>query len=212
MIAERRPLETPELRAVDGSRISAKGLRTRTRLLEAAEQVFGELGWETASIVRITERAGVSQGTFYRYFVSKQAVFDELMADLNRRVRHSMAAGAASGRTRIEVERGGFEGFFRFTAEHPALYRVIRQAEFASPAALREHYERIAQGYAAALADAMDRGEIARADPEVLAYALMGIGELIGMRWIGWDEARAVPPHVLDELTAFIGRALGVGE
>jgi AcrR family transcriptional regulator len=212
MVAEHRPAEAPELRAVDGSVISAKGRRTRTRLLEAAEEVFGELGWETASIVRITERAGVSQGTFYRYFVSKQAVFDELMADLNRRVRRSMASGAAAGRTRIEAERGGFEGFFRFTAEHPALYRVIRQAEFASPTALRDHYRRIAQGYAAALADAMDRGEVARGDPEVLAYALMGIGELIGMRWIGWDEARAVPPHVLDELMAFVARGLGATE
>jgi hypothetical protein len=58
----------------------------------------------------------------------------------------------------------------------------------------------------------MDRGEVARGDPEVLAYALMGIGELIGMRWIGWDEARAVPPHVLDELMAFVARGLGATE
>ena len=30
----------------------------------------------------------------------------------------------------------------------------------------------------------MDRGEVARMDPEVLAWALMGMGELLGMRWI----------------------------
>ncbi|MBX3029278.1 MAG: TetR/AcrR family transcriptional regulator [Chloroflexi bacterium] len=195
--------------AVDGATLSPKGLRTRTRLLEAAEHVFGELGWEEASIVRITERAGVAQGTFYRYFVSKQAIFDELMVDLNRRVRQAMAVGAARGRTRVETERGGFEGFFRFTSEHPALYRVIRQAEFASPTALRRHYERIAQGYATALAASMDAGEIAPGDPEVLAYALMGIGELIGMRWITWDDAGSVPTEVIDELMRFIARGLG---
>ena len=195
--------------AVDGAALTARGRRTRAALLAAAEEVFVEYGWETASIVKITERAGVSQGTFYRYFVSKQAIFDELVDDLNRRVRRAMAEGAAHGRTRTEIERGGFEAFFRFTAEHPALYRVIRQAEFASPRALHRHYDRIAEGYSRALAGAMAAGEIADGDPEVLAYALMGIGELIGMRWILWNEAAAVPSEVIDEMMTFIRRGLG---
>lgn len=196
--------------SVDGVVLSPRGERTRAALLESAEQVFGDVGWETASIVKITEGAGVSQGTFYRYFPSKQAIFDELVADLNRRVRRAMAEGSAGGRTRAEVERGGFEAFFRFTSEHPALYRVIRQAEFASPVALRKHYERIAAGYRQALQRSMDQGEIARGDPDVLAYALMGIGELIGMRWILWNEAGGMPATVLDELMSFVQRGLGV--
>lgn len=195
--------------AVDGSVLSSRGERTRRALLEAAEEVFAEHGWEQASIVKITERAGVAQGTFYRYFVSKQAIFDELVEDLNRRVRHAMAVGAARGTTRTEAERHGFEGFFRFTSEHPALYRVIRQAEFASPDALRRHYQRIADGYMEALGAAMDAGEISRGDPEVLAYALMGIGELIGMRWILWDGAGEIPLRVLDELMRFVQAGLG---
>jgi AcrR family transcriptional regulator len=195
--------------ATDGGALTARGRRTRRALLEGAEAVFAEYGWEVASIVKITERAGVSQGTFYRYFLSKQAIFDELVDDLNRRVRHAMAEGAARGGTRAEAERYGFEAFFRFTAEHPALYRVVRQAEFASPGALHRHYERIAAGYADALAASMDAGEIARGDPEVLAYALMGIGELIGMRWILWNEAAEVPPEVIDDMMRFIRRGLG---
>ncbi len=197
--------------SVDGVNLTKRGERTRTALLESAERTFGELGWESASIVKITEGAGVSQGTFYRYFVSKQAIFDELIEDLNRRVRRSMAEGAAKGRTRAEAERHGFEGFFRFTAEHPALYRIIRQAEFASPDALRRHYERIAVGYRRALSEAMERGEIAQGDPDVLAYALMGIGELIGMRWILWNHGETMTQSVIDEMMTFIQRGLGSG-
>lgn len=200
--------DPPDPTAVGGAALSAKGLRTRQRLIEAAEDVFAEYGWEEASIVKITEAAGVSQGTFYRYFLSKQAVFDELVEDLNRRVRHAMSEGAARGTNRVEAERYGFEAFFRFTAEHPGLYRVIRQAEFASPKALHLHYERIAEGYVAALEEAMESGEIVIADTEVLAYALMGIGELIGMRWILWGEDE-VPGHVVDEMMKFIARGLG---
>ena len=210
MTLERWEVEdTPAPTGVDGVALSTRGERTRRALLEAAELIFAEWGWEYASIVKITERAGVSQGTFYRYFLSKQAIFDELVADLNRRVRRAMSEGAARGRNRTEAERHGFEAFFRFTADHPALYRVIRQAEFASPPALHRHYERIAEGYRQALAEAMVAGEIAQGDPEVLAYALMGIGELIGMRWILWDENAEVPEGVLEEMMRFIQRGLG---
>lgn len=202
--------DRPEAVGTSGRPLSARGLRTRAKLVEAAEEVFGELGWHDASIVKITEAAGVSQGTFYLYFSSKQEIFVELVRDLNRRVRQAMSEGAAAGTTRAEKERGGFVGFFRFTAEHPALYRVIRQAEFAAPEVLHEHYERIAEGYVAGLRDAMDAGEVAEADPEVVAYALMAVGEMVGMRWILWGGHDEVPDDVLDEVFAFISRGLGI--
>ncbi|MDF2749929.1 MAG: transcriptional regulator, TetR family [Gaiellaceae bacterium] len=170
--------------------LTARGERTRRRLLEAAEHVFAELGYHDASIVKITEAAGCGQGTFYLYFASKKAVFDEVVLDLNARVRHAMTEASAEGRTRAERELLGFGAFFRFTAEHPALYRIVRQAEFVSPETLQLHYERLTEGYTHGLQAAMDAGEVAAGDPEVLAWSLMGIGELLGMRWILWNGAR----------------------
>jgi AcrR family transcriptional regulator len=192
----------------DGRELSARGQRTRMRLLEAAEAVFSQLGYHEASIVKITEAAGVAQGTFYLYFAGKQDVFEHLVEDLNHRVRRAMSVGAERGTTRIERELGGFEGFFRFTAEHPALYRIIRQAEFVSPDSLQQHYDRIAAGYIEALRDAMDAGEITDADPEVIAWMLMGIGEIVGMRWILWSGGRTVPETVLAEMSRFITAGL----
>jgi len=116
-----------------GVMANGKGARTRRKLLDAAEACFGALGYHDASIVKITEAAGVAQGTFYLYFASKQQLFDEVVSDLNRRVRHAMSEAASGAPTRLEAERLGFAGFFKFTVEHPALYRVIRQAEFVSP-------------------------------------------------------------------------------
>jgi AcrR family transcriptional regulator len=185
-----------------------RGARTRTRLLEAAEQVFTELGYHEASIVKVAEAAGVAPGTFYLYFAGKQDIFDELVEELNRRVRRAMADAASRGRTRGEAERLGFQAFFRFTAEHPGLYRVIRQAEFVSPRALRGHYERIVAGYARGLQEAMGRGEIATGDPEVLAWALMGVGEMIGLRWILWGDTGEIPADVFEETVRFVQRAL----
>lgn len=195
-----------------GRLLSTRGARTRRRLLEAAERVFADLGYHDASIVKITEAAGVGQGTFYLYFASKKEIFDELVLDLNHRVRQAMTEAASRGGTRAERELLGFAAFFRFTAEHPALYRIIRQAEFVSPEMLHCHYERLTDGYVAGLRQAMEQGEIAKGDPEVLAWALMGIGELVGMRWILWADADELPPAVFDELARIIRRAIGASE
>lgn len=186
-----------------------RGMRTRARLLAAAEEIFLVHGYHEASVVKITESAGVSQGTFYLYFESKKQLFDELVADLNRRVRHAMSEGASHGGNRLESEQLGFEAFFRFTAAHPALYRMVRQAELVSPEAQKLHYSRILDGYVAALTAACSAGEIADIDPVVTAWALMGIGEIMGMRWVLWDDSREVPRPVIDEVGRLIARILG---
>lgn len=187
-----------------------RGRRTRRRLLDAAEDVFAEHGYHDASIVRIVERAGVAQGTFYIYFRSKQEIFEELVADLNHRLREAMSKGAsAGGGDRLDAERRGFAAFFRFTAEHPALYRVIREAEFVAPDATHRHYERIVEGYERALTASMEAGEVEPCDPTVLAWALIAVGQLIGMRWIVWDGRGAIPDDVFEHCMVVVGRMLG---
>jgi len=197
---------------VDGKPLSRRGLDTRRRVLDASERVFGELGYHDASIVKITEAAGVAQGTFYLYFDSKKAVFDELVRDLNRRVRRAMKEASSRGTTRLEAELLGFDAYFRFTADHPALYRIIRQAEFVSPEMLEYHYERLSAGYVEALRAAVDAGELGPIDPEVTAWALMGLGEMLGMRWILWGGRKALPDEVWQELTRLVRCALEADE
>jgi AcrR family transcriptional regulator len=193
-----------EILSTEGRPLSKRGLDTRRRLLDAAEAVFGELGYHDASVVRVAQTAGVAAGTFYLYFDSKKAIFDELVRDLNRRVRHAMKEASSQGETRLQQELLGFEAYFEFTSSHPALYRIIRQAEFVSPEMLRYHYDRLSAGYVEALAAASESGEIGRLDPEVAAFALMGLGEMIGMRWILWGEGAPLPGRVWDELERLI--------
>ncbi|GAA3916415.1 TetR/AcrR family transcriptional regulator [Microbacterium invictum] len=209
--------EPPAVLSTSGKPLTHRGEATRRKLLEAAESVFAGYGYHEASIVKITEHAGIGLGTFYLYFDGKQQIFEELVVDLNRRVRHSMAEAMAGAANRIEAERAGFEGFFRFTAAHPALYRVVREAEFVSPATLRLHYTRIVEGYEAGLRAAQAGGDVdAALDPEVTAWALMGAGELIGMRYLLWERdadgnpPAVMPDAVIDEMMRFIRNALAV--
>src|SRR4051812_49647592 len=57
---------------------SSKGARTRARLLTAAKEIFEENGFLEARISDIAERAGLSHGSYYHYFDSKEQIFREV--------------------------------------------------------------------------------------------------------------------------------------
>lgn len=59
-------------------RLTRRKMRTRQRLLDAAEQVFGEVGYQDATVLEITEAADVSKRTFYLHFDDKQAIIEAL--------------------------------------------------------------------------------------------------------------------------------------
>jgi AcrR family transcriptional regulator len=183
--------------------VTARGQATRRRLLDAAEEVFGARGFERASIADVTGGAGLAQGTFYVYFPDKQAIFTELVTELGHDLRRHIAEAVVGLDDRMAVERAGFRAFFQFIGAHRNLYRIVRQAEFVDEELYRGYYRRLAAGYASGLQAAMRARQVARLDPETLAYCLMGIGDFLGMRWVLWEE-RDPPPHVIDTMTALI--------
>jgi AcrR family transcriptional regulator len=168
--------------------VTPRGQKTRQKLLRAAEVIFGEKGYERASIADITRKSGVALGTFYVYFPDKQSIFVEVVDELGERLRRLIAESVAGLSHRLEVEREGLRAFFEFAREHPNLYRVVRQAEFVDEECYRRYYDRFAKGYVRGLTQAMESGQIRRMDPEALAYCLMGIGDFLGMRWVIWEE------------------------
>jgi AcrR family transcriptional regulator len=112
---------------------TAKGRATRRALLQAAEEVFGELSYDRASIAEITSRAGVAQGTFYVYFPDKKSAFIELVHQLNHDLRRAIAEATADAPDRLAVERIGFRTFFDYVMLHEPLYRIVRESQFVDP-------------------------------------------------------------------------------
>ncbi|WP_206476997.1 TetR/AcrR family transcriptional regulator [Microbacterium sp. KRD172] len=78
---------------------------TRVRLMDAAAQVFAEVGLEGASVEAICERAGFTRGAFYSNFDSKDELFLELvstvteqrLASVRGRIEEFVAAGVLNG-------------------------------------------------------------------------------------------------------------------
>ncbi len=59
----------------------------RRQILDAATEVFAEVGYHEASINAIIERAEIARGTFYLYFESKASVFDSILDNAMRELR-----------------------------------------------------------------------------------------------------------------------------
>jgi AcrR family transcriptional regulator len=57
---------------------SRKGVQTRARLVEAAKEIFERDGFLEARISDIANRAGLSHGSYYHYFESKEQLFREV--------------------------------------------------------------------------------------------------------------------------------------
>jgi AcrR family transcriptional regulator len=69
-----------------------RGQRTQQRILDAALQAFGEQGYHSCSIDRITKLARCSRVSFYQYFASKEDVFRQLAGQVARQVSASTEA------------------------------------------------------------------------------------------------------------------------
>lgn len=169
---------------------TARGEATRRKLMQAAEAEFGGKGFHGASVSSITSRAGIAQGTFYLYFRTKEEIFSVLVRELGHSLRAHLAQDTAgTGGSRLQVERRGIEGFLEFTLEHPAVYRIVQEAQFVDEGAFRDYYLQLAQRYTAALEDSAKRGELAKGSAEERAWAMMGIGHFLGLRHSLWRGA-----------------------
>ena len=185
---------------------TARGQRTRERILAAAEEVFGQVGYEPASITAITQAAGVAQGTFYVYFPSKHAIFVELIKDFGVRVRAAIAQAVVptlrTSPSRAEIERAGLVAWLGFCFDHPGLYRVMREAAIAAPETHRWYYESFADAYVEHFRRWSD-GRDTIADLETVAYMIVAIADWIGLRWTIWEGKRP-PKRVVDQITAML--------
>ncbi|MFC4766006.1 TetR/AcrR family transcriptional regulator [Effusibacillus consociatus] len=187
--------------------LTRKGLKTRQKLLDTAEEIFGTQGYFSASIVDITQKANVAQGTFYNYFSSKQMIFEELIKQLSSDFRNEIRMEVAKATSAKEAQIIGFRTFFRWVKNHRNLYSIVQQAVLVDEKLYRWYYDRLAGGYIKGLEEAMGKGEFKTLDAETVAYCLMGMSQFIGMRWVYWED-QEVPDRVFGDMVSLIFEGL----
>ena len=177
-----------QLSGTDKTPKTARGKRTRDKLLQAAEIEFGDKGFHSAAISAITYRAGVALGTFYTYYESKEEIFSDLVTYMSHRTRRWISERVAGAPDRMAAERLGIEAYIEFARQHKGIYRIITEAEFVANDAYREHYESFANAYRDNLKKAGESGDIREGDYETWTWAIMGIAVFLGMKFTEWDD------------------------
>lgn len=189
-----------------GAPKTARGARTRAKILKAAEEAFGSMGYHQAGVSDITRLAGVAQGTFYTYFASKEDTLRELVRDMGQKLRAHLASEVKNASNRIDAEGLGLKAFLQYVAANPSLYRVLQEAQFVDETIYREYYEAFGRGYLRMLADATRKGEVRPGNDEVRIWALMGLSNFLGLRFALWEQD--VP---IDDIVASITDLLSHG-
>jgi AcrR family transcriptional regulator len=126
----------------------------RLRLLTAAAAVIDELGYEQASVARITARAGVSRRTFYGLFANREECLLALLEEAAGRVERELQAAGLGLLAWRERVRGGLWVILSFLDREPMLARIcVVQALHGGPRVLERREQLLAR-----LAGILDEG------------------------------------------------------
>jgi AcrR family transcriptional regulator len=177
---------------IDGLRESeadaAQGQVTKRALFQAAEKVFGQVGFNRANISEITRLAGVAQGTFYIYFKSKRDLLEGFVRYLSRELRRSLKQATEGFADRRDMEREGAVTFFQFLRQHSRIYRVVGESETVGQETGMWYYKKLSAGYISGLREGVKRGEVRKLPVPFLARSLMGLNHMIGLKWVVWNS------------------------
>lgn len=177
-------------------RARLSGAERRQQILDVALELFGVGGYDAASMADIAAAAGVTKPVVYQHFVSKRALFLEVLTDYGQRMVAAIEKATADASSPREQVASGFEAFVRFFADHPPAFRVLFSEASRADAEFAAEVERVEHVVADRIASLLTIDDLADADRRLVAHGIIGMAEG-AVRY--WMECEPVPaPGALD--------------
>jgi AcrR family transcriptional regulator len=169
--------------------------RSRAAILDAAERLFAELGYDATSLTQVGAAAGVSRGTPGYFFRSKpelyQAVLDRSFAEVREAVRAGRARALASNQSPDTILAGAVSDYFDFLAARPNFVRLIER-EALSGGRLPHGVSHLSAGQEALAAISAELG----LDDAPSGDAAQLLLSIISLCWFPLVHSRTVVPAV----------------
>jgi AcrR family transcriptional regulator len=172
--------------------------QNRAAIVDAAREVFAEVGFDGAGVRDVIRATDLASGTFYNYFPDKESVLRALMEDSWREMRARVAEARANANNLEEFVGDAYRAYFAFIVEDPTTFELTRRnagtirALFDEPVLGAVRDDLLADLHAA-----IGRGEMPPLDAEYMTAAMAGVALEVGIRMIERD-----PPDV-DGAAAF---------
>jgi AcrR family transcriptional regulator len=174
---------------VTGPVVTGKRERTkqanRSAILQAAREVFADIGFGAATVRDVVRRTDLATGTFYNYFPDKESVLVALLEETAGEARLRVRAARRQGATLEAFVRDGFRAYFDFLIEDPITSQLLARnagtirAMYDEPSVVAGTDE-LAEDLRAGIAS----GLIPDHDVEYMAAAMVGAAVEIGARML----------------------------
>jgi AcrR family transcriptional regulator len=162
--------------------------KRRRRLLDSALLVFSRRGFHETRIEDVCAEAGISRATFYRYFESKEALFDALVDLMSEEV-----IDIASHLEAVTPDEAGFVTLSRWIGELLAntqrwgsvVNEIIRPRD--EHAAARNRAILLTTRFAEILGERFKEGGVDGIDPQMAALAIIAMTERMATQMTIWN-------------------------
>ncbi|BEV71733.1 MULTISPECIES: TetR/AcrR family transcriptional regulator [unclassified Paludibacterium] len=179
----------------------AKSEIRRQAILDVAEEVFREKGFELASMSEITARVGGSKATLYNYFASKEDLFLEVMHRFAETAIHPLFEGLDAQQPLRQTLQTFGESFIGFISQQRliTLIRVLYAESGRTDVGRRFYLQGPHDGeikLAQYLQSCMERGALRQTDPRVASCHMMALlrAEILDPLLFGASELAQLPP------------------
>jgi len=187
--------------------------------LEAAKEIFEEDGFIEGRISDIAERAGLSHGSFYHYFDSKEEIFREVAASVEETLVEPLGGVILDPESRAAPQDRLREALRRHLESYQREARIIGVIEQMSRydtevSALRmERHARYSQQVAASIRSLQEHGLAdPDLDPEIASAALGAMTSRFPEMWLVQGAVHCSMDTAVDQLTRLFVNALGLSD
>jgi AcrR family transcriptional regulator len=189
--------------------VQSRGRERVERILDAAAQVFAEVGYDAATTDAIATQAGASIGSLYQFYPNKQAIFDAVARrhlDRASELFDALLAAADERTSWLEILDGAIDGFAALDRSDPSLRAVWRNWHVAASfvtagSALNREFARRTEGVVARYAR-----RVPRAKREIVATMVVEV--ISSMLLVVARSRGASAQAILDETKVMLRRYL----
>ncbi len=178
-------MKTPLPRGVLPGRREQTKLQNRQLILDAARQVFSEMGYGAATVRDIIRATPLASGTFYNYFKSKEEVFQAIRDEVALAIRPRLHEERINATTVEEFISCTFRTFFEYVADDRLNLRTIRHS--ADSTRVRMDTPEVIAGFAELREDietAISKGMFPPVDADYLMAAIVGVAFEVAERML----------------------------
>ena len=185
----------------------------RTRVIDAAVDLFARQGYDATSVAEVIAAAGVAKGGFYHHFASKEALLYEVYGDLITRQLDAMDAildrGDAAAVTLRDLIADLVESTAASAQQALVFWREQHRLSDDRTAEYRRARRRYHDSVIRLVRDAQAAGEFAAiASPETITLTIFGVINELPL-WYR-PQGRKRPAQIAGELADFVLAGLAV--